>query len=267
MGGRPSDRQKRMGPIGRAQAIAAWFMCRPLGGAEPELQRTPRGARLIQHGSVLSEVLARQGPTDSVFDVLAAAMNLSNGKRAGILGFAGGGVVAPLRAMNGKHEFSGVDLDETGYDLFCDVSDDWRGTVKFTKSDAAKWLQAQRKPFDVLLEDLSVPRDDDVFKPDVSIDTLPHLIRRKLKPGGIAVFNLLPAENRTWSEMIRKVSEPFRCGVKITFESFYNQILVLSGRPFSSTREVSRRIRGSLAVIQSAMSTDIQVRALRLAKR
>ena len=128
-------------------------------------------------------------------------------------------------------------------------------------------MQAQRKPFDVLLEDLSVPRDDDVFKPDVSIDTLPQLIRRKLKPGGIAVFNLLPADNRTWSEMIRKVSEPFRCGVKITFESFYNQILVLSGRPFSSTREVSRRIRGSLAEIQSAMSTDIQVRALRLAKR
>ena len=67
---------KEMGRIGRAQAIA-WLMGRQLGGAEPELQRTPGGARLVQNGSVLSVVLSQPGPTDSVFDVLAAAMNLS----------------------------------------------------------------------------------------------------------------------------------------------------------------------------------------------
>ena len=71
-------------------------MGRPTGGAEPELQRTPGGARLVQNGSVLSEVLSQPGPTDSVFDVLASAMNLSTGTRAGILGFAGGGVIAPV---------------------------------------------------------------------------------------------------------------------------------------------------------------------------
>ena len=134
-------------------------MGRQLGGAEPELQRTPGGARLVQNGSVLSVVLSQPGPTDSAFDVLAAAMNLSDGNRAGILGFAGGGVIAPLRAMGGRHAVSGVDLDDAGYNLFCDVSDDWQGAVKFTKEDATQWLRSRRTPFDVLLEDLSIPRD------------------------------------------------------------------------------------------------------------
>ena len=242
-------------------------MGRPTGGAEPELQRTPGGARLVQNGSVLSEVLSQPGPTDSVFDVLAAAMNLSTGNRAGILGFAGGGVIAPLRAMGGQHAVSGVDLDDSGYNLFCDVSDDWQGAVKFTKEDATQWLRSRRTPFDVLLEDLSIPRDGDVFKPDVSIDTLPRLIRSKLKPGGLAVFNLLPADDRTWTEMTKRVSDPFRHGIRITFESFYNQVLILGSRPFSDAREVSRRIRASLTAIQSAMSSDIQIRAMHLAKR
>ena len=83
-----------------------------MGGAEPEVQQTRRGARLVQNGSVLSEVLAKPGATDSVFDVLAAAIQIfSPGDRVGILGFAGGGLIAPLRAMSGDHNLSGVDLD------------------------------------------------------------------------------------------------------------------------------------------------------------
>ena len=242
-------------------------MGRQLGGIEPELQRTPGGARLLQNGSVLSEVLSQPGPTDSVFDVLAAALNLSKGTHAGILGFAGGGVIAPLRAMGGRHTISGVDLDESGYKLFRDISDDRQGEVKFAKADAVQWLQSRRAPFDVLLEDLSIARDGDVYKPDVSIDTLPGLIRAKLKPDGLVVFNLLPADDRSWADMIRRVSEPFRHGIRITFESYYNQVIIMGNKPFSATREVSRRVRASLSAIQSVMSSDITVRTLRLAKR
>ncbi len=178
-----------MGRAGRAQAIAVLLPgLRRIGGAEAEVQRTRRGARLVQNGSVLSEVLAEPGATDSVFDVLAAAVRLfSPGDRVGILGFAGGGMIAPLRAMGGGHKLSGVDLDRAGYDLFCDLSAEWKGEVRFAQADAVEWLRSQRGKFDLLLEDLSVGRDGDVFKPDVSIDTLPRLIQSKLKPGGVAV--------------------------------------------------------------------------------
>jgi len=77
----------------------------------------------------------------------------------------------------------------------------------------------------------------------------------------------LPADDRTWTEMIKRVSDPFRHGIRITFESFYNQVLILGSMPFSDAREVSRQIRASLTAIQSAMSSDIQIRAMRLAKR
>jgi len=237
-------------------------------GTEPEVERTRRGVRLLQNGSVLSEVLSKPGATDSVFDVLAAAVRLfSPGDCVGILGFAGGGLIAPLRAMGGGHNLSGVDLDRVGYDLFCDLSVKWKGEVRFAQADAVEWLRSQRGKFDLLLEDLSIGRDGDVFKPDVSIDALPGLIQSKLKPGGIAVFNLLPADDQTWVGMTAEVCAPFEFGVQILFESYYNRVLVLSNEPLPATREVSRRLREPLVVIDSGMATDISVRSLRLAKR
>jgi hypothetical protein len=239
-----------------------------MGGAKPEVQNTRRGARLVQNGSVLSEVLAEPGATDSVFDVLAASVRgFSPGERVGILGFAGGGMVAPLRAMGGDHKLSGVDLDGAGHELFCDLSNEWKGEVQFAQSDAIEWLRAERGKFDLLVEDLSVGRDGDVFKPDVSIDTLPKLIQSKLKPSGVAVFNLLPADDRTWAEMTAKVCEPFGFGVQVLFESFYNRVVVLGNTPLPPTHEVSKSLRAELDWIDSEMATDISVRTLRLAKR
>ena len=232
------------------------------------MQITRRGARLLQYGSVLSEVLSKPGATDSVFDVLAAAIHIfSPGHRAGILGFAGGGMIAPLRGMGGSHRLSGVDLDRSGYELFCEMSSAWQGDVQYTQTDAVKWLRSQRGEFDLLLEDLSIARNGDVFKPDISINVLPPLIQSKLKPNGVAVINLLPADDQTWARMTAKVRAPFEFGVQIFFESYYNRVLLLSNEPFPATREVASQLRESLTVIDSEMATDISVRALRLGKR
>jgi hypothetical protein len=55
------------------------------------IERTRRGARMIEGDVVLSEILARPGPTHSLFDLLAAAVTaLSPGPRLAVLGFAGG---------------------------------------------------------------------------------------------------------------------------------------------------------------------------------
>ena len=255
-----------MGRAGRTQAIAALLLGgRRMGGPKPEVQQTHRGARLVQNGSVLSEVLAQPGPTDSVFDVLAASIRVfSQGDHVGLLGFAGGGLIAPLRAMGGGQRLCGVDLDRSGYELFCDLSDDWQGDVHFAESDAVEWLRAQRGRFDLLLEDLSVGRDGDVFKPEVSIETLPQLIQSKLKPGGVAIFNLLPPDDRTWGEMAAKVCGPFSFGVQVSFESYYNRVLALANGALPPTREVSRLLHGELAGIGSEMEADINVRSLRL---
>ena len=71
-------------------------------GTEPEVERTRRGVRLLQNGSVLSAVHSKPGATASAFDVLAAAVRLfSPGDCGGILGFDGGGVTATLGALGG----------------------------------------------------------------------------------------------------------------------------------------------------------------------
>ncbi|NIP94518.1 MAG: hypothetical protein GWO24_14175, partial [Akkermansiaceae bacterium] len=73
-----------------------------------KLRRCARGACLEQHGCVLSEILEEPGSTHSVFDVLAAAVAVfSPGRRVAVLGFAGGGMMAPLRKLGGDHEVEG----------------------------------------------------------------------------------------------------------------------------------------------------------------
>ena len=62
--------------------------------------------------------------------------------------------------------------------------------------------------------------------------------------------------------MIQEVSAPFRHGIVIEFESFYNKILILSVKPLTSTPKISRLLRKFLSGIESSISHDIQVRTL-----
>ena len=64
------------------------------------IKRTRRGAQMLQGGAILSEILAEPAATHSVFDLLAALVHLlAPGPRVAMLGFAGGGMLAPLRAL------------------------------------------------------------------------------------------------------------------------------------------------------------------------
>ena len=60
-----------------------------------DITATRHGLRLSQHGVVISEMRTAAGPTHSVFDVLAALVPLLAPRgRVGVLGFAGGGMMA-----------------------------------------------------------------------------------------------------------------------------------------------------------------------------
>ena len=65
-----------------------------------KITRTKHGARMSQGGAVLSEVLAKPGPTHSVFDLLAALVHvLAPGPRVGVLGFVEAEFLLLLRAL------------------------------------------------------------------------------------------------------------------------------------------------------------------------
>lgn len=221
---------------------------------------TKHGLRLTQHGAVLSELRTSPGPTHSVFDVLAALIAaLSPTGRIGVLGFAGGGMMAPLRALGVESVVDSVDLDRTGYELFCQHCPDWAQGVKWEQADAVTWLSQQRPEFALLLDDLSVPCDGDVFKPEVSWTVLPELIRQRLRPGGFAVFNLMLSPGDRWRARLEQLPSGFSAARVVELDEFENRIVV-AGEALPTARELGRSLREALLRIRSRQAKRLGVR-------
>jgi hypothetical protein len=226
-----------------------------------KITATKHGLRLSQHGVVISEMRTTPGPTHSVFDVLAALIAVFRpAGRIGILGFAGGGMMAPLRSLGVDSLIDSVDLDRAGYDLFRRHCHQWAGKVNWRQSDAVTWLRQQPRGFGMLLDDLSVSHDGDVVKPSVSWSVLPGLIRRGLRPSGIAVFNLLPPRAR-WQSEIERLAGLFGTARLISLDEFENRILV-TGDTLPSARELGRMLRQILHHLRSRQATRIHLRSV-----
>ena len=119
-------------------------------------------------------------------------------------------MLAPLQALGMKSLFATVDLDQASYDLFCRHCPDWVAAVQWQRADAVQWLKRQTGKFDLLMDDLSVPRAGDVVKPDICWRVVPDLMRQRLKPGGVAVFNLMSPPGGRWPIGLAQVTQPFQ---------------------------------------------------------
>ena len=224
---------------------------------------TRHGLRLSQHGVVISELRTSPGPTHSVFDVLAAVIAvLAPPGPIGVLGFAGGGMMAPLRGLGSGVAIDAVDLERAGYDLFCQHCPAWVAGVHWQQADAVAWLRRQPAEFGLLLDDLSVPQDGDVFKPTISWTVLPELIRQRLGPGGFGVFNLLPAPSGTWSSDLTRIVAWFQTARIIHLDEFENHILI-TGDVLPTARELGARLRRALRQLRSRQARRMQVRTVR----
>lgn len=223
------------------------------------VRATRQGWRWVQHGTVLSEILREPGPTHSVFDVLAAACLLRPGVRdVALLGFGGGSVVAALRALASPARVHAVDLDATGWNLVGGPGGRWLRPCDWHQGDAEAWLRGARHRFDVIIEDLSVPAEGEVWKPEATWHTLPALIARRLRPKGLAVLNLLRPARGSWREGIDAVMRPFRHGVMIGLRDFENRIVV-AGSSAPGVREAGRALRGTLKRLGSRQARRITV--------
>lgn len=226
-----------------------------------KIAATRHGLRLSQHGVVISELRTTPGPTQSVFDVLAASIAvLTPPGRIGVLGFAGGGMIAPLRGLGVSAAIDTVDLDRAGYDLFCGHCPVWAAGVNWQQSDAVAWLRRQPRAFGLLLDDLSVPQDGGVFKPSISWKVLPELMRQRLRPGGFAMFNLLPAPGGNWKSDLAGIVALFKTARIIHLDDFENRIVV-AGDTLPSARELGAQLRQALRRLRSRQAGRIRVRA------
>ncbi len=225
--------------------------------------RTALGARMEQDGLILSEVRDSPGPTDSLFDVLAATIvALTPGLRTALLGFAAGGIVAPLRAMGYAHPLLAVDLSLEGEQLFRELSAPWCGDVRVTEADAKVWLARQKRPFDLILEDLSADVAGEVTKPPVSLDELPALMAAHIAPGGLVVTNVLPVPRRPWKRLLPALAAPHASAQVIELDEWENRVL-LAAEHLPPAREVGDRLRRHLATIGSDEADALTVRTLK----
>ncbi len=228
-----------------------------------EVRSTKIGLRLSQHGVVLSELRTSPGPTHSVFDVLAAVIaSATTSGRVGILGFAGGGILAPLRGLEVTAPVDAVDLERGGYDLFRQHCAGWAGPVNWEEADAVVWLKRQPPSFSVLVDDLSIPVNGDVIKPAITWDVLPELIRDRLAPGGTGVFNLLLPPRGVWGPDLIRIGGLFRTAHVIELDEFQNRILV-GGDALAPAREFGVQIRLLLRRVRSRHATRIRIQSLR----
>lgn len=224
--------------------------------------RTRNGARIERGDLILSEIRGDPGPTDSLFDVLAASISaLVPGHRVAVLGFAGGGLVAPLRAMGFGHPFVAVDLSLEFEPLFRELSEPWCGQVDVVEAEASAWLRRQRTRFDLILEDLSYEAPDGITKPPVSLDELPTLMRRRLRPGGLVVTNVLPVPGTPFTELLPHLAAPHATAQVVTLDAWENRVL-LCGESLGTARETSDALRRALRAIGSKEARGLSVRRM-----
>lgn len=223
------------------------------------------GARLVDGECVISEMRAQPGPTHCLFDALAATVPaLAAGPRVLMLGFAGGGVMAPLRAAGWNHPVEAVDLDLDGERIFRNMSREWSGSTEVHQADALRWLQDHPdRRFDLVMEDLSVRDADLITKPPVSYGPLPGEILRHLAPHGIAVINALPVRGKSWRNLLAELAAPYGEVVMVVFEQWENRLLIAGPRLWDA-RTVSRRLRAVLDRIGSRQRKRMSVRAWHL---
>lgn len=222
--------------------------------------QTKNGLRLSQHGVVISEMRLTPGPTHSVFDALAALIAVFQPLgRVGLLGFAGGGMMAPLRKLGIESTIHAVDLDATGFKLFDQHCKAWTGGLNWERTEASSWLQKQpRHCFNLLIEDLSIPEGGDVFKPSISWNVLPELIQQRLAADGVAIFNLLKPANGRWNPPVANIVRLFATARIIRLDEFENLLLV-AGKHLPSARALSAALRAQLRALRSRQAGRVHV--------
>lgn len=221
---------------------------------------TPHGLRFQQNNVVISELRTSPGPTHSVFDILAALVVLLKPTGVtGLLGFAGGGMMAPLQALGGTTPLTAVDLDRASYELFCRHCPQWVDQIHWHHAEAAAWLRRQKRKFQLLLDDLSIPTHDDVIKPEISWTVLPGLIQERLAANGCAVFNLVSPPPGGWSNGLMKIATLFPQTYLLHLEEFENRIVV-AGTGLPAPRRMGRQLQNLLRKLRSSQAGRVRLR-------
>ncbi|MBM3901557.1 MAG: hypothetical protein FJ379_05625 [Verrucomicrobia bacterium] len=230
----------------------------------PRLVRDRHGVRLVHHGVLISDLRTSVRPTHGLYDILAAVARLASEdapRHIALLGFGAGGILAPWNALGWTGCLNAVDTDPDAYALFRRECPLWRDQVRWTQADAVEWLVRERRRFSLIIEDLSISTGSDIEKPGATWNRLPGLLRDRLAPEGIALFNLLKPQGGTWRQGLDAVGGRFPRKLLVHLEDYENRILI-AGRSLPEARTLSAMIRRSLRSVGSCQADRFRLETL-----
>ena len=133
--------------------------------------------------------------TGYYWDTLGAACLLHNGpgpKSILMLGLGGGTAIGIINKLLPDSEIIAVELDEE----LIDVAEEYLHLDKSHCSDivigdAYQYLRTSEQSFDIVIDDLFLTGADDVYRSDVNAAEVLSLIKKRLKPNGTVICNLI----------------------------------------------------------------------------
>ncbi len=132
--------------------------------------------------------------TGLAWDLLAAAALLRPGgvpKTILMLGVAGGTALRTLRHLVPDVSLTGIDLDGELVELAREEMALGETGAEIVIADAFSWMETNRRKFDVIIDDLYLAGEKDVFRAASCDENWTELLKRSLSPGGILAVNLV----------------------------------------------------------------------------
>lgn len=181
-------------------------------------------------GAVHASMHRKRFLTGLAWDLLAAAALLhGNGRPQSILmlGVAGGTALRTLRHLLPDAELTGIDIDAELIGLAEEEMTLSETGATIEIADAYTWMKRNRRKFDVIIDDLYLAGEKDVFRAAQCDGGWLSLVRKSLAPGGVLALNLVTGTgHRAKQSATRKgLSALFPTVRSLTTEEGMNEVL------------------------------------------
>lgn len=156
--------------------------------------KSPLATEFRVAGAIHASFHEKRFLTGLAWDLLAAAaLLLPSRKPASILmlGVAGGTALRTLRHLFPEVSLTGIDLDAELVGLARQEMRLDETGAEIIIADAYAWMKRNKRRFDVIIDDLYLAGDDDVFRSESCDADWLGLLKRSLAPGGILALNLV----------------------------------------------------------------------------
>lgn len=145
-------------------------------------------------GAIHASMHRKRFLTGLAWDLIAAAALLHGSGRPQsilMLGVAGGTALRSLRQLLPDAELTGIDLDAELISLAEKEMYLSQTGARIEIADAYTWMKNNRRKFDIIIDDLYLAGEEDVFRSAKCDGDWLSLIGKSLAPGGILALNLV----------------------------------------------------------------------------